>query len=81
MGVLDFWIPTYLYIKRLDYSLFGSNGAYIPEINMEFFELLKKRPLDFTVKAYAEDGVKMEFYNQYRKFINASESKEIIAVR
>ncbi len=77
MGVLDFWIPTYLYIKRLDYSLFGSSGAYIPNINMEFFDLLKKHPSDFTVKAYAEDGVKMEFYNQYRKFINVGESKEI----
>ena len=77
MGVLDFWIPTYLYIKRLDYSLFGSNGAYILDINMEFFDLLKKHPSDFTVKAYAEDGVKMEFYNQYRKFINVGESQKI----
>lgn len=77
MGVLDYWIPTYLYIKRLDYSLFGSNGAYIPDVNMEFFDLLKKHPSDFAVKAYAEDGVKMEFYNQYRKFINAGESREI----
>ena len=77
MGVLDFWIPTYLYIKRLDFSLFGNNGAYIPDINMELFDILKKHPSDFTVKAYAEDGVKLEFYNQYRKFINVSESKEI----
>ena len=77
MGVLDFWIPTYLYIKRLDYSLFGNNGAYIPEINMEFFDLLKKHPEDFSIKAYAEDGVKVDFYNQYRKFINADESDEI----
>lgn len=77
MGVLDFWIPTYLYIKRLDYSLFGNNGAYIPEINMEFFDLLKKHPEDFSIKAYAEDGVKMDFYNQYRKFINTDERDEI----
>lgn len=77
MGVLDFWIPTYLFIKRLDYSLFGSNGAYVPDITMEFFDLLKKRPFDFSIKAYAEDGVKMEFYNQYRKFINAGEDNEI----
>lgn len=77
MGVLDFWIPTYLYLKRLDYSLFGNNGAYIPEINMEFFDLLKKHPADFSIKAYAEDGVKMEFYNQYRKFINADTNKKI----
>ena len=44
---------------------------------MEFFDLLKKHPSDFTIKAYAEDGVKIEFYNQYRKFIHAPESKKI----
>lgn len=77
LGVLDFWIPTYLYIKRLDYSLFGKSGSYVPDVNMEFFELLKKHPSEFSVKAYAEDGVKMEFYNQYRKFINVEEAGTI----
>lgn len=77
MGVLDFWVPTYLYMKRLDYSLFGSNGMYIPEVNMEFFDLLKKHPSDFSIKAYAEDGVKIRFYNQYRRFINLSEDEKI----
>lgn len=76
-GVLDFWIPTYLYIRRLDYSLFGANGVYIPEVNMEFFDLLKKHPSDFTIKGYSEDGVKLAFYNQYRKFINVEEYGEI----
>ncbi len=70
-GVLDFWIPTYLFIKRLDYSLFGGNGAYIPNINMEFFDLLKKHPDSFSIKAYSEDGIKTAFFNQYRKFIHA----------
>lgn len=76
-GVLDFWIPTYLYIRRLDYSLFGANGVYVPEVNMEFFDLLKKHPSDFTIKGYSEDGVKLAFYNQYRKFINVEEYGEI----
>lgn len=69
-GFLDFWIPTYLYIKRQDYSLYGSNGAYIPEINIEFFELLQKHPGEYLVKAFDVSGVKMEFFNQYRKFVN-----------
>lgn len=76
-GILDFWIPTYLYIKRLDFSLLGNNGAYIPEINMEFFELLKKNPEEFSIKAYAESGVKIKFFNQYRRFIKSDE-KSII---
>lgn len=48
-GVLDFWIPTYLFIKQFDYSLFGSDGSYLPNVNVEFFELLKKRPSDFDL--------------------------------
>lgn len=69
-GFLDFWIPTYLYIKKQDYSLYGNNGAYIPDINMEFFELLQKHPSDFSIKAFDISGVKMEFFNHYRKFVN-----------
>lgn len=69
-GFLDFWIPTYLYIKRQDYSLYGNNGVYIPEVNMEFFELLQKHPASYLVKAFDVSGVKMEFFNQYRKFVN-----------
>ncbi len=69
-GFLDFWIPTYLYIKKQDYSLYGANGAYIPNINMEFFELLQKHPGEYLVKAFDVTGVKVEIFNQYRKFLN-----------
>ncbi len=69
-GFLDFWIPTYLYIKKQDYSLYGANGAYIPNINTEFFELLQKHPGEYLVKAFDVSGVKVEIFNQYRKFLN-----------
>jgi hypothetical protein len=72
-GFLDFWIPTYLYIKRQDYSLYGDNGVYIPEVNIEFFELLQKHPAEYLIKAFDVSGVKMEFFNQYRKFVNLQE--------
>lgn len=69
-GFIDFWVPTYLYIKKQDYSLYGANGAYIPNINMEFFELLQKHPAEYLVKAFDVTGVKVEIFNQYRKFLN-----------
>ncbi len=69
-GFIDFWVPTYLYIRKQDYSLYGANGAYIPNINMEFFELLQKRPGEYLVKAFDVTGVKVEIFNQYRKFLN-----------
>ena len=70
-GLLDFWIPTYLYIKRQDFALYdASKGAFMPNVNIEFFDLLQKHPGDFEIKKFAVDGVKLGFFNQYRRFIN-----------
>ena len=76
-GFLDFWIPTYLYIKRQEYSLYGTNGAYIPNISMEFFELLQKHPDEYLIKAFDVTGVKVEIFNQYRRFLNVGELESI----
>lgn len=77
-GFLDYWIPTYLFIKRQDFALYDSSkGAFMPNVNMEFFDLLQKHPGDFEVKKFAGDGVKLGFFNQYRKFINLGEEKAI----
>ena len=77
-GFLDFWIPTYLYIKRQDFALYNvSNGAFMPNVNMEFFDLLQKHPGDFAVKKFAVDGMKMGFFNQYRRFINLGDEHAI----
>ncbi|WP_028903763.1 ATP-binding protein [Prevotella sp. P6B4] len=77
-GFLEFWIPTYLYIKRQDFALYNvSNGAFMPNVNMEFFDLLQKHPGDFAVKKFAVDGMKMGFFNQYRRFINLGDEHAI----
>ena len=70
-GLLDFWIPTYLFIRKQEYALYNtSNGSFIPNVNMEFFDLLQKHPSEYEVKKFAVDGVKLGFFNQYRKFVN-----------
>ena len=77
-GFLEFWIPTYLYIKRQDFALYNvPNGAFMPNVNMEFFDLLQKHPGDFAVKKFAVDGMKMGFFNQYRRFINLGDEHAI----
>ena len=77
-GFLDFWIPTYLYIKRQDYALYNSSkGAYMPNVNEEFFDLLQKHPSDFEIKAFAVDGIKLGFFNQYRRFVNLGDEFNI----
>ena len=77
-GFLDFWIPTYLFLRRQDFALYNvSKGAFMPEVNMEFFDLLPKHPADFELKAYAIDGVKLSFFNQYRQFVRLGEEGSI----
>lgn len=76
-GVLEFWLPTYLFIKRQEYSIYGANGQYIPDFNMELFELMKKHLGEFKIKAYSVDGIKLAIFNQYRKFLNLDGNNEI----
>lgn len=76
-GVLEFWLPTYLFIKRQDYSLYGENGKYIPNFNIELLDLMKKHIGEFRIKAYAVDGVKLQLFNQYRKFLNLEENSKV----
>jgi len=73
-GFLDFWIPTFLFIKRQDFALYDvNNGAFIPNVDMLFFDLLQKHPSDYAIKAFEVDGVKLDFFNQYRRFVNLEE--------
>ena len=77
-GFLEFWIPTYLFIKRQDFALYdASKGAFMPNVNMEFFDLLQKHPSDFEINKFAVDGVKLGFFNQYRRFINLGDEFSI----
>lgn len=77
-GLLDFWIPTYLFIRRQDFALYdATRGSFIPNVNMEFFDLLQKHPRDYQVKKFAVDGVKLSFFNQYRRFVNLGDEFSI----
>lgn len=68
-GFIDFWIPTFLFIKRDEYALFNES-IYTPVINEDILERLAKVPEDFEVKSFALEGVKLDIFNSYRKFLN-----------
>lgn len=68
-GLIDFWLPTFLFLKRDEFALFGK-GIYIPELKEETLELLAKCPDDFTVKAFDMAGVRLDVFNRYRLFLN-----------
>lgn len=77
-GFLDFWVPTFLFIKRQDFALSDANtGAYIPNVDMAFFDLLQRYPADYCVKAFDVDGVRLDFFNQYRRFVNLNDEVSV----
>ncbi|GAB4042850.1 hypothetical protein [Spirosoma jeollabukense] len=67
-GFLDFWIPTFLFLKRDDYALFGDKG-YIPQLSDETLDLVIKYPSDYEVKTFDIEGVKLDLLNSYRTFL------------
>ena len=75
-GVLDFWLPIFLYIKQQEFALY-EDGKFILSINKEVFELLQKRPGDFVLKAYDVAGVKVDFFRKYRQFFNQDSNIQI----
>jgi len=68
-GLIDFWIPSFLFIKRDDFALFSENG-YIPYITDEVLELIIKYPEDYEIKAFDIEGVKLDIFNSYRVFLS-----------
>lgn len=70
-GLIDFWIPTFLFIKRDDFAIFNSEG-YIPNLSDENLELIAKYPENYTIKTFDIEGVKLDIFNSYRAFLNQS---------
>jgi len=75
-GLIDFWIPSFLFIKRDDFALFNNN-VYIPYITDEIFDLMGKNPDEFEIKSFAIEGVKMDIFNSYRIFLNQNSKEKL----
>jgi hypothetical protein len=70
-GFIDFWIPSFLFIKREEFALFNQNG-YIPTLSEENLELLSKYPDKFFIKTFDIEGIKLDIFNSYRIILNQS---------
>ena len=71
-GVIDFWLPIFLFVKQQSFALYNGS-TFVLDINKEVFELLQKRPGDFSVRAYDVSGVKLQFFKKYRQFLRQSD--------
>lgn len=70
-GLIDFWIPTFLFLRRDDFAIFNEEG-YIPYLSEENLELIAKYPDKYLIKTFDIEGVKLDIFNSYRTFLNQS---------
>ncbi|MFY9158302.1 hypothetical protein [Aquirufa ecclesiirivi] len=70
-GLIDFWIPTFLFLKRDDFAIFNADG-YIPNLSEENLELIAKYPDKYSIKTFDIEGVKLDIFNSYRTFLSQS---------
>jgi hypothetical protein len=75
-GLIDFWVPTFLFLKRDEFALFG-NGIYIPELQEGTLELLAKSPKDYSIKSFDVEGIRLDIFNRYRQFLNQGTKSQI----
>ncbi len=70
-GLIDFWVPTFLFLKRDDFAIFNDE-SYIPNLSEENLELIAKYPEKYSIKTFDIEGVKLDIFNSYRTFLNIS---------
>jgi len=78
-GLIDFWVPTFLFLKKDDFALFGPRG-FIPNLSDEILDLISKDPKSYSVKSFDIAGVKLDIFNNYRQFLN-QETKDALTNR
>jgi len=73
-GFVDFWIPIWLLIKRNDFALY-KDEQFIPELSNETFDVILKKPSNYSIKAFDLGGIKLDLFNKYRKLTNLGQEK------
>ncbi|MCB9163012.1 MAG: ATP-binding protein [Flavobacteriales bacterium] len=75
-GLVELWVPLYLFIKRGDYALYQEN-AFVPQLTGPILYMMTRRPQDFQVKAFLMDGVRLRLFNRYKSFLGKEEVKHL----
>ena len=75
-GVIDFWLSSFLFLKRDDFALFSEHG-YIPHLTYENMILIVKKPSNYSIKSFNVDGVKLDLFNVFRTLIEKPQEWKI----
>ena len=75
-GVIDFWIPTFLFIKRGDFALYNENG-FVPYIDESILYMMTRNPKEYVIKSFVLNDLRLKLFNKYRNFLNQDSLNEL----
>ena len=75
-GVIDFWIPTFLFLRKGDYALY-SEGKFKPYINKQELYLITRNPKHYEIKSFELDDLRLKFFNKYRELLKQDNSEKL----
>jgi len=75
-GLIDFWVPSFLFLRREDFALYSIDG-FIPELSEDTLDLIVRNPEEYYIKAFNLEGIRLDIFNSYRIFLN-QDSKSVI---
>lgn len=75
-GVLDFWIPTFLFIRRGDFALYSDN-KFKPYLNHQELHLMTRNLKDYEIKSFELNDLKLSFFNKYRELLMQDEKEDL----
>ncbi len=67
-GVIDFWLPTFLFIKRGDFALYNENG-FVPYIDEQVLYFLTRNLKEYSIKSFELNNLRLSLFNKYRSFL------------
>ncbi|HEA29566.1 MAG TPA: AAA family ATPase [Leeuwenhoekiella sp.] len=75
-GIIDFWVPTFLFIKRGDFALFNSNG-FVPYLDETILHMMTRNPKEFSIKSFELNELRLNLFNKYRDLLRQENKNKL----
>jgi hypothetical protein len=75
-GVIEFWVPTFLFINRGNFALYGDKG-FVPYIDENILYMMTRNPKEFYVKSFELNNLRLNLFNKYRDFLQQDNKENI----
>ncbi|KAB1065611.1 hypothetical protein [Salibacter halophilus] len=75
-GLIDFWIPTFLFVKRAEFALYNKD-RFVPHLNDAVLYMMTRNPQDYSIKAFQIQGIRLTVFNKYRELLEQAEKPKL----